>query len=99
MVLAAKSGRIDTFFAPTTYAVWTDATGIKTSSVKPPTEKTSLFGFTVGKDNTGVSKAVLAALEKLVDDGYYEKVLKRWQLPEGAITPGINIGDQGSMFG
>jgi polar amino acid transport system substrate-binding protein len=97
-LVAANSGRATAFFSPTTFAVWTDSTGIATASVPAPAEMTTIVGFTLSKDDDELAQAVLAALQKLVDDGYYQEVLDRWGLSAGAITPGINIGDQGSMF-
>lgn len=97
--LAAKSGRIDTFFAPTSYVVWAQASGDKLDKVAPPTPTDTYYGFTVSKDGDEVAKAVLAALEKLVKDGYYKDVLARWKLADGELVPGINIGAKSALFG
>ncbi|WGX95836.1 transporter substrate-binding domain-containing protein [Nocardioides sp. L-11A] len=99
LLLAAKSGRIDTFFTPSSYVVWGKANGETIDQIDPPTPADTFYGFTVSKDGDQIAEAVLAALEKLVADGYYEKALERWNLEDGQMTPGINIGDQSAMFG
>ncbi|WP_183407941.1 transporter substrate-binding domain-containing protein [Nocardioides marmoriginsengisoli] len=99
LLLAAKSGRIDTFFTPASYVVWGSASGDKIDKVAPPTPTDTYYGFTVAKDGDEVAKAVLAALDKLVADGYYKDALERWNLGDGQMTPGINAGAQSAMFG
>ncbi|MFM9140492.1 MAG: ABC transporter substrate-binding protein, partial [Solirubrobacterales bacterium] len=48
------------------------------------------YGIAVPK-NSGLAEPILAALEKLIEGGQYEAILKKWGLLNGAIdNPQIN---------
>ncbi len=51
---------------------------------------TAPYGIAVSK-TSGLAPAVLAAMKKLIADGQYEAILKKWGVQDGAITnPKIN---------
>ncbi len=48
-------------------------------------------GIVIKKGDSQMDKAVQAALQKLIDDGTYLKILKYWGVEDGAISkPEIN---------
>ena len=48
------------------------------------------YGIAIPKDN-GMAEPVQAAIQALIDNGTYDKILEYWDLQDGAIdTPGIN---------
>jgi len=50
-------------------------------------------GLGVNKSNPELAKAIAEAMQAMVDDGTYGKILKKWDLEQGAVT---KIGmDQG----
>jgi polar amino acid transport system substrate-binding protein len=49
------------------------------------------YGYVVAKDQTDFAQAIADAVKSLIDDGTYEKVLKKWGVEGGAITdPTVN---------
>ncbi len=51
---------------------------------------TAPYGIAIPKDN-GLAEPVLAAVKKLMSDGKYTEILKKWGIEDGAITdPKIN---------
>lgn len=44
------------------------------------------YGIGVAKKNTKLSEAIKAALQSLIDDGTYDKILTTWDIKQGAIT-------------
>ena len=49
------------------------------------------YGYVLPKDSTGFAKAVQGALQALIDDGSYQKILDKWGVGQGAIqTAEIN---------
>ncbi|WP_434441478.1 ABC transporter substrate-binding protein [Lentzea sp. E54] len=44
------------------------------------------YGIGVAKKNAKLSEAIKAALQSLIDDGTYEKILTTWDIKQGAIT-------------
>jgi polar amino acid transport system substrate-binding protein len=53
------------------------------------------YGFPVAK-NTGMDKAVQAAVQSLIDDGTYGKILAKWGVSDGAVqTAEINAASKG----
>jgi polar amino acid transport system substrate-binding protein len=49
------------------------------------------YGYVLPKDAKGLDKAVQGALQKLIADGSYKKILDKWGVAQGAITsPEIN---------
>lgn len=99
MLLALKSGRIDTYLTTDTYVVYERSQGNKIESVPPPMGADTMFGITVSKDNKEMSAAVLAALKKLHEDGWYKKAFDHWGMSEMMVEPALNIGEQTALFG
>jgi polar amino acid transport system substrate-binding protein len=51
------------------------------------------YGIAVSKSNTELRDALKAAMDKLVEDGTYDKIIQRWGVQGGAVkTIGINLG-------
>jgi polar amino acid transport system substrate-binding protein len=49
------------------------------------------YGYVVGKDKTDLADALNSALQALIADGTYKKVLDKWGVSAGAITaPAVN---------
>jgi polar amino acid transport system substrate-binding protein len=53
------------------------------------------YGYVVAKDN-GLSKAIQAAVQSLIDDGTYGDILKDWGLDDGAVSKSEINGASGS---
>ena len=53
------------------------------------------YGYVVAKDN-GLSKALQAAVQSLIEDGTYEDILKQWGLEDGAVDTSEINGASGS---
>jgi polar amino acid transport system substrate-binding protein len=87
--LALSSGRAQVDFADSPIIAYqVRQLGVQVKS--GPTFGTAPYGLALPKGN-GMAKAVLAALKKLMADGTYMTILKRWQLESAAITnPVIN---------
>lgn len=47
---------------------------------------TSKQGIAVAKDDTALTEAVQKAVQKLIDDGTYNKILTKWHVETGAVT-------------
>jgi polar amino acid transport system substrate-binding protein len=87
--LALASGRAQVDFADSPIIAYqVRKLGVQVKS--GPTFGTAPYGLALPKGN-GMAKAVLAALEKLMSDGTYKKILTKWQIQSAAIShPGIN---------
>ncbi|MFD8591090.1 ABC transporter substrate-binding protein [Streptomyces sp. NPDC059637] len=44
------------------------------------------YGIAVSKDNTELRDAIKAALEAIIENGEYDKILKKWGVEDGAVT-------------
>lgn len=44
------------------------------------------YGYVVPKDQTALAKVLSDAVQSLIDDGTYGKILKKWGVEQGAIT-------------
>jgi polar amino acid transport system substrate-binding protein len=53
------------------------------------------YGYVVAKDS-GLSEALQAAVQSLIDDGTYEDILKDWGLEDGAVSESEINGASGS---
>ncbi len=83
---ALGAGRIDAYLADSpvvAYAVKT--TGDLFESVGP-TIQTAPYGIVVPKNDGTMAKAVQAAVQKLIDDGNYQKILDNWGVGAGKIS-------------
>ncbi|SCL22855.1 amino acid ABC transporter substrate-binding protein, PAAT family [Micromonospora pallida] len=98
MQLALASGRIDTYVGSDFNVVWDKSQGKAVDSVALPEAGTLVLGWTVRKGDEGLRDAVLGALRKLHEDGYYAEAFDRWGLSSNRLDPGVNIGAQGTGF-
>jgi polar amino acid transport system substrate-binding protein len=87
--LALSSGRAQVDFADSPIIAYqVRKLGVQVKS--GPTFGTAPYGLALPKGN-GMAKPVLEALKKLMTDGTYVAILKKWQLQSAAITnPVIN---------
>jgi polar amino acid transport system substrate-binding protein len=44
------------------------------------------YGIAVAKDNTELRDALQAAVQAIIDNGEYEKIIKKWGLEDGSVT-------------
>lgn len=82
---ALDAGRIDAYLADSpvvAYAV--RMTGDKFQKVGKDTG-TAPYGIAIGKSPAELTTAVQKALQKLMDDGSYAKILANWGVSDGAI--------------
>ncbi|MGW7271925.1 ABC transporter substrate-binding protein [Streptomyces sp. NPDC054864] len=87
--LALQSGRIDLYLGPNPTAAYHAATTGKTEVVGTysgaGTTLQGLIAATTKKDS-GLVEPLTAALNEIIDNGTYDKVLKRWGLFDEAVT-------------
>ncbi|GGK60581.1 ABC transporter substrate-binding protein [Streptomyces flaveus] len=87
--LALQSGRIDLYLGPNPTAAYHAATTGKTEVVGTYSGAGStlqgLIAATTKKDS-GLVKPLAAAIDEIIDNGMYAKVLKRWGLSDEAVT-------------
>lgn len=91
--LAVSSDRIDAFMTAKGQLTWLlrDDGGVEGFEIQPLDFQPNLEGVAVGKDS-GMTEAIAAATNKLIEDGSYEKILGHWDidfglLPEATINP------------
>ncbi|MGW1001963.1 ABC transporter substrate-binding protein [Streptomyces sp. NPDC002520] len=87
--LALQSGRIDLYLGPNPTAAYRAATTGKTEVVGTYSGAgrtlQGLIAATTKKDN-GLVRALADALDEIIDNGTYAKVLKRWGLSDEAVA-------------
>ncbi|MFE9680925.1 ABC transporter substrate-binding protein [Streptomyces sp. NPDC006285] len=87
--LALQSGRIDLYLGPNPTAAYHAATTGKTEVVGHHSGAGStlqgLIAATTKKDS-GLVEPLAAALNEIIDNGTYDKVLERWGLSDEAVT-------------
>jgi polar amino acid transport system substrate-binding protein len=44
------------------------------------------YGIAVAKDNTELRDALQAAVQAIIDNGEYKKIVEKWGVADGAIT-------------
>ncbi len=90
---AVALGRANAFSADspvTQYAVQQSGGKVELSS---EIMEAAPFGWALAKDNTQLRDAVAKALQSLMDDGTYDKILAKWGVQAGAVkTAGLNLG-------
>ncbi|RJQ83986.1 transporter substrate-binding domain-containing protein [Amycolatopsis panacis] len=99
MQLALISGRIDTYVGSDFNVVWDKSRGKPVDSVALPEAGTLVLGWTLPKGHDGLRDAVLGALQKVRQNGYYAQVFQRWGVAGNLLDPGVNIGAKGTGFG
>ncbi|MDQ0791568.1 ABC transporter substrate-binding protein [Streptomyces sp. B1I3] len=87
--LALQSGRIDLYLGPNPTAAYHAVTTGKTEVVGTYSGAGStlqgLIAATTKKDS-GLAEPLADALDEIIDNGTYNKVLERWGLPDEAVT-------------
>jgi len=82
---ALAAGRLDAYMADTPVAEYAVATtGDKFEKVGKDVG-VAPYGIAVPKDPAGLTTAIQKALQKLMDDGSYQKILDNWGLGDSAI--------------
>ncbi|MCP9211557.1 ABC transporter substrate-binding protein [Streptomyces cucumeris] len=97
-ILAVRSGRADAFFssrAPLTYFVSQAKGELELAGTDQANGFEDLYqGAVVGK-NSPLRDVLHKALKKLMDNGTYTKIMKKWGLSANTLDkPGINLGGE-----
>lgn len=93
-----RTGRAAVFLSDSTNAPYTAATargGNSLEAIIPhPAVNALPLGIAVDKSNPGLRDAVAGALQQLMEDGTYKKILQAWQVQSTAIDKAtINAGN------
>ncbi|MEH1016519.1 ABC transporter substrate-binding protein [Micromonospora sp. CPCC 206060] len=93
---ALQSGRIDFAFTNTATGVWqAKASGGQFEIIPSPLLSRTYVGIVVGLEADGTAKALLGALEAIIEDGTYDKIMSKWDLKDIALDkPGINLATE-----
>lgn len=95
-ILAVRSGRADAFFSsesPLTYFVSQSKGQLELSGTKSANGFHDLYQGAVVAKGSPLRGVLVKALQKLVDDGTYGSIMKKWNLTRNELTtPGINLG-------
>ena len=86
-LLALQSQTVDAYFADSPaagYAVDKSGGKLELSGI---TLEEAIEGISVAKNHTALRDAVKAALLAMMSDGTYTKILTKWGVQDGAITP------------
>jgi polar amino acid transport system substrate-binding protein len=90
--LALSSGRAQVAMADSPVAAYQVRQSHGTFKLSGPPYGTAPYGVAIPKDS-GMTEPVLGAVKKVMADGTYMKILKKWGVQEGAISnPAINVG-------
>jgi len=84
---AMSSGRVDAVFSATAPAAWAvkDSDGNFKIGGKPFKAASGLTGIAVGRAHEGLAEALQKAVQSLIDDGTYKKILDKWDVAGLAI--------------
>lgn len=90
---ALQSGRIDFAYTNTATGVWQNEQSGEAFTVIPsPLLSRTYVGIVVALDADDTAKALLGALEAIIDDGTYSEIMADWSLQDIELdTPGINL--------
>ena len=91
--LALSSGRVDVVLADTPVNNYLVKQANGQFKITGPTYGTAPYGIAVPKGSkyAGFADALLAALQKTISDGVYQRILEKWGIQAGAISnPVIN---------
>jgi polar amino acid transport system substrate-binding protein len=96
-ILAVANKRVEGFMTDVAVGVHLTRTTNKTLAVLPGTvpESDDRAGIVVDKDNNALAKALQTALQGMIDDGSYGKILEEWGVPDQAVET-ATINDQGA---
>lgn len=86
MVLALQSGRVAAAMADTPNSAATAQASKGQLVLTGPAYTKSVFGIVVPKGDDQLAKAIQAALQKIMDDGSYLAILKKYGQENNAIT-------------
>jgi polar amino acid transport system substrate-binding protein len=97
-ILAVSNRRVEGFMTDYAVGVYLTRTTNKTLSVLPGIvpDSTDRAGIVIGKDNGQLAGAIQAALQSMIDDGSYAKVLDKWGLSDRAVKRATINDNQGS---
>lgn len=100
-LLGVASGQAQAWIYFDYFGIWQRAQGtpIEILPVDDQFKESLAFGVVTPKTEPAYSETFLKVFQQLKSDGYYDKVLERWELSDLAIEPGINVGDRYSLFG
>jgi polar amino acid transport system substrate-binding protein len=88
--LALSSGRADAVLADSPVAAYAAKQSNGQFEITGSSYDTAPYGIAIPKTN-GLTQPILSALKKLMSDGTYTAILKKWGIDDGAITnPQIN---------
>ena len=99
MQLALTSGRIDSYVGSDFTVVWDQARGVPIEAVPFDEGGSLVLGWTVTKSEPGIRDAVVGALQKLDEDGYYSSAFERWGVTGQKLDPAVNAGAVAANFG
>jgi polar amino acid transport system substrate-binding protein len=96
-ILAVSNKRVEGFMTDYAVGVYLTRTTNKTLDVLPGVvpDSTDRAGIVIGKDDDELAAAIQAALQSMIDDGSYKKILDKWGLGERAVER-ATINDQGA---
>jgi polar amino acid transport system substrate-binding protein len=94
-ILAVRSKRSDAFFssqAPLVYFVQQSHGQLELTGTGKANGFGDIYQGTVVPKNSALSKVMLAAYQKLFDDGTYAAIMKKWHLEGNQLpAPGVNL--------
>jgi polar amino acid transport system substrate-binding protein len=97
-ILAVTNGRADAFLTDEAVGIYTSRTSAKNLMVLPgsvPNTK-ELSGIIVARNDVALAKAIQMALQRLINDGTYLKVLKAYGVVDAAV-PRATIDGGGTV--
>ncbi|WP_407711942.1 ABC transporter substrate-binding protein [Bifidobacterium mongoliense] len=83
---AVASGKADVFYADTPVAGYAIKQTGDTLQTIGEDQDVAPEGIVIKKGDTGTAQAMQKAMQKLIDDGTYGRILKMWGVSDGAIT-------------
>jgi polar amino acid transport system substrate-binding protein len=93
---ALQSGRIDFAFTNTATGVWqAKSSDGDFEVISSPLLSRTYVGIVVGLDADDTATALLGALEAIIEDGTYDKIMADWDLQDIALDePGLNLATE-----
>ncbi len=86
MVLALQSGRVDAVLADAPNAAATAQNSQGQLILTGPAYEKAVFGIVIPKGSDQLRTAIQAAMQKIMDDGTYLEILKKYGQEENALT-------------
>lgn len=90
-----KTGRQDVNISDTSLAAYTAASagkGVLSAVVPKEQIEPAPYGIAISKENPSLRDAFQKALQSLIDDGTYERILKAWDVQGGAVEKAVVNG-------